>query len=110
MAKATASPPAKRHSGDRLRGKAKTPKQKTKKTSPPRIKSARKHENKPGPQGPFLLNRLVHFHAAIWHNLSPPLTTSVSSSTSRQHPARGSISLSGSSPRSRANASDEASS
>src|SRR5205807_4876761 len=27
-----------------------------------------------GPQGPFLLNRLVHFHAAIWHNLSPPLT------------------------------------
>jgi hypothetical protein len=23
---------------------------------------------------PFLLNRLVHFYAAIWHNLSPPLT------------------------------------
>ena len=23
---------------------------------------------------PFLLTRLVHFHAAIWHNLSPSLT------------------------------------
>ena len=31
-------------------------------------------KNKPGPQGPFLLNRLVHFHAVIWHNLCPALT------------------------------------
>jgi hypothetical protein len=25
---------------------------------------------------PFLLTRLVHYLAAIWHNLSPPLTPS----------------------------------
>src|ERR1700731_3743160 len=36
MAKATASPPARRRSGDRPRGKAKTPKHKTKETSPPK--------------------------------------------------------------------------
>jgi hypothetical protein len=28
----------------------------------------------PGLQSPFLLTRLVHFLAANWHNLSPPLT------------------------------------
>jgi hypothetical protein len=78
MAKATASPPAKRHSGDRPRGKAKTPKHKTKETSPPRIKSARKHENKPGLRSPFLLTRLVHYLAALWHILSPPLTANLS--------------------------------
>ena len=35
----------------------------------------RRHDSQPGLLGPFLLTRLVHFHAAIWHNLSPPLTT-----------------------------------
>jgi transposase len=47
-AKAIGSPPARRHSGDRLRGKAKTRKRKAKETPPPKYKSARKHENKPG--------------------------------------------------------------
>jgi hypothetical protein len=55
-------------------GKAKTPKHKTKENSPPRIKSARKHENKPGLRSPFLLTRLVHYLAALWHILSLPLT------------------------------------
>ena len=32
------------------------------------------HDSQTGLRGPFLLIRLVHFHAAIWHNLSPPLT------------------------------------
>jgi hypothetical protein len=45
---------------------------------PPKNKSAQKHENKPGPQSPFLLTQLVHFLTAIWHNLSPPLTSGVS--------------------------------
>src|ERR1700738_3606664 len=74
MAKATASPPARRRSGDRPRGKAKTPKYKTKETSPPKHESAWKHEINRGFIAPFLLTRSVHFHAAIWHNLSPPLT------------------------------------
>src|ERR1700736_1755886 len=74
MAKATASPPARRRSGDRPRGKAKTPKHKTKETSPPKHESAWKHEINRGFIAPFLLTRWVHFHAAIWHNLSPPLT------------------------------------
>src|ERR1700731_1310694 len=74
MAKATASPPARRRSGDRPRGKAKTPKHKTKETSPPKHESAWKHEINRGFIAPFLLTRSVHFHAAIWHNLSPPLT------------------------------------
>jgi hypothetical protein len=47
-AKAIGSPPARRHSGDRLRGKAKTRKRKAKKTPPSKYKSTRKHENKPG--------------------------------------------------------------
>ena len=34
----------------------------------------RASNNKPGLRSPFLLTRLVHFHAAIWHILSPPLT------------------------------------
>src|ERR1019366_3898339 len=74
MAKATASPPARRRSGDRPRGKAKTPKHKTKETSPPKHESAWKHEINRGFIAPFLLTRSVHFLAAIWHNLSPPLT------------------------------------
>src|SRR5208283_4152590 len=74
MAKATASPPARRRSGDRPRGKAKTPKHKTTETSQPKHESPRKHEINRGFIAPFLLTRSVHFHAAIWHNLSPPLT------------------------------------
>src|ERR1035437_9388748 len=77
MAKATASPPARRRSGDRPRGKAKTPKHKTKETSPPKHESAWKHEINRGFIAPFLLTRSVHFLAAIWHNLSPPLTKSL---------------------------------
>lgn len=34
----------------------------------------RQHTRKSGLHGPFLLTRLVHFHAAIWHILSPQLT------------------------------------
>src|SRR5208282_1432369 len=74
MAKATASPPARRRSGDRPRGKAKTPKHKTTETSQPKHESPRKHEINRGFIAPFLLTGSVHFHAAIWHNLSPPLT------------------------------------
>src|SRR5208283_349391 len=77
MAKATASPPARRRSGDRPRGKAKTPKHKTTETSQPKHESPRKHEINRGFIAPFLLTRSVHFHAAIWHNLSPPLTSFV---------------------------------
>src|ERR1019366_5736818 len=83
MAKATASPPARRRSGDRPRGKAKTPKHKTKETSPPKHESAWKHEINRGFIAPFLLTRSVHFLAAIWHNLSPPLTRGA-----RQHHRR----------------------
>src|ERR1700731_42079 len=61
MAKATASPPARRRSGDRPRGKAKTPKHKTKETSPPKHESAWKHEINRGFIAPFLLTRSVHF-------------------------------------------------
>ena len=39
--------------------------------------AARQQANKPGLRSPFLLTRLVHFHAAIWHNLSPPLTSEI---------------------------------
>src|ERR1700693_1474140 len=74
MAKATASPPARRRSGDRPRGKAKTPKYKTKETSPPKHESVWKHEINRSFIAPFLLTRSVHFLAAIWRNLSPPLT------------------------------------
>jgi hypothetical protein len=71
--KATGSPPARRRSGDQLRGKAKTRKRQTKETSPPRNKSAQKHENKPGLQSPFLLkptgtlsrHHLAHFVSAV---------------------------------------------
>src|SRR5580704_6045619 len=87
MAKATASPPARRRSGDRPRGKAKTPKHKTKETSPPKHESAWKHEINRGFIAPFLLTRSVHFHAAIWHNLSPPLTTAFDRSSSWQFEA-----------------------
>jgi hypothetical protein len=79
MAKATGSPPARRHSRVRLRGKAKTRKRQAKETPPPKYKSARKHENKPGLHSPFLSTRLVQYLAAIWHILSPPLTEPVHS-------------------------------
>jgi IstB-like ATP binding protein len=49
-------------------------KRQAKETPPPKYKSARKHENKPGLHSPFLSTRLVQYLAAIWHNLSPPLT------------------------------------
>src|ERR1700724_2071952 len=42
--------------------------------APPKYKSARKQENKPGLHSPFLSTRLVQYLAAIWHILSPPLT------------------------------------
>ena len=32
-----------------------------------------KCDSQPGLRGPFLLTRLVYFHAANWHNLFPPL-------------------------------------
>src|SRR3954462_12504861 len=41
---------------------------------PPRTHDATPRDNQPGLRSPSLLTRLVHFHAAIWHNLSPPLT------------------------------------
>src|SRR6202007_2896488 len=41
---------------------------------PPKYESTWKHKNKSRLQSPFLLTRLVHFHAALCHNLSPPLT------------------------------------
>src|ERR1700730_12293376 len=58
MAKATASPPARRHNGDRLRGKAKPQRHQTKETPPPKHESAWKHENKPGLHSPFSLNQI----------------------------------------------------
>src|SRR3984893_12006724 len=73
-AKATGSPPARRHSRDRLRGKAKKPKYKTKESPSPSFKATQKHNHKPGLQSPFLSIRLVQYLAAIWHILSPPLT------------------------------------
>src|SRR5208283_5519246 len=74
MAKATASPLARRHNGDRLRAKVKPQRHQTKETPPSKHESAWKHEINRGFIAPFLLTRLVHFLAAIWHNLSPPLT------------------------------------
>jgi hypothetical protein len=47
LAKATGSPPAKRHSGDRVRGKSQARKSQTKEAPPPKYKSTRKH-HKPG--------------------------------------------------------------
>src|ERR1700730_16317937 len=73
-AKATGSPPARRHNRDWLRGKAKKPKHKTKESPSPSFKSTQKHNHKPGLQSPFLSTRLVQYLAAIWHILSPPLT------------------------------------
>src|ERR1700731_3509670 len=58
MAKATASPPARRHNGDRLRGKANPQRHQTKETPPPKHESAWKHENKPGLHSPFSLNQI----------------------------------------------------
>jgi hypothetical protein len=80
MVKATGSPPARRHSGDRLGGKAKKPKYKTKESPSQSFKSTQisrhKHNHKPGLQSPLLSTRLGQYLTAIWHNLSPPLTTS----------------------------------
>jgi hypothetical protein len=58
MAKATASPRARRHNGDRLRAKAKPRRHQTKETPPPKHESAWKHENKPGLDSPFSLNQI----------------------------------------------------
>jgi hypothetical protein len=55
-----------------LRSEAKIRKRQTKETPPPKYKSVLKARKRtPGLHSPFLLTRLVHFHAAIWHNLSP---------------------------------------
>jgi hypothetical protein len=60
---------------DQLTGMAKIQKHQTKEILPPKSKiSTKKNKNNTGLQSPFLLTRLVHFLAAIWHNLSPPLT------------------------------------
>jgi hypothetical protein len=74
MARATGSRPARRHSRDRLRGKAQTRKPQIKEIPKPKYKLQRSTKISRGLQSPFLLTRLVHFLAAIWHNLSPPLT------------------------------------
>src|ERR1700730_10437249 len=58
MAKATASPLARRHNGDRLRAKAKPRRHQTKETPPPKHESAWKYENKPGFHSPFSLNQI----------------------------------------------------
>jgi hypothetical protein len=43
--------------------------------SEPSLRSARLNARQTtGPLGPFLSTRPVHSQAAIWHNLSPPLT------------------------------------
>jgi len=42
------------------------------------------HNNKPGLRSPFLLTRLVHFHAAIRHILSPPFTPGDGDAIGRQ--------------------------
>jgi hypothetical protein len=77
MVKATGLPPARRRSGDRLRGMAKTQEHQTKEFLPPKSKSAQKNKITPGYQSPFLLTRLEHFLAAISQILSPPLTSIV---------------------------------
>jgi hypothetical protein len=59
------SPPARRHSRDWLKGKAKKPKCKTKESPSPSFKSTQKHNHKPGLQRPFLSTRLVQYLAAI---------------------------------------------
>src|ERR1700730_15573042 len=50
------------------------PKSKNTKRRRSRRQSLNQYKNNTGLQSPFLLTRLVHFLAAIWHNLSPPLT------------------------------------
>lgn len=44
--------------------------------SPHASQCARKDKS-PGHRRPFLLTRLVHFHAAIWHIFAPPLTAAL---------------------------------
>jgi hypothetical protein len=58
MAKATASPLARRHNGDRLRAKAKPRRHQTKEAPPPKHEPAWKHENKPGLHSPFSLTQI----------------------------------------------------
>ena len=58
MAKATASPRARRHNRDRLRAKAKPRRHQTNETPPPKHELAWKHENKPGLHSPFSLNQI----------------------------------------------------
>jgi hypothetical protein len=72
MATATGSRQPRRRNGDQLTAMAKIQKHQTKEILPPKSKSALKNKNNTGLQSPFLLTRLVHFLAAIWHNLSPP--------------------------------------
>src|SRR5450631_1413488 len=74
MATATGSRQPRRRNGDQLRREPKARNCQTKEILPPNCKSVQKNKNNSGLQSPFLLTRLVHFQAAIWHNLSPLLT------------------------------------
>src|SRR5450631_2139388 len=76
MATATGSRQPRRRNGDQLRREPKARNCQTKEILPPNCKSVQKNKNNSGLQSPFLLTRLVHFQAAIWHNLSPLLTQS----------------------------------
>src|SRR5580704_1406891 len=80
-------PPRHQQEGAAATGPGAKPKHQTKETSPPKHESAWKHEINRGFIAPFLLTRSVHFHAAIWHNLSPPLTTAFDRSSSWQFEA-----------------------
>src|SRR5450631_4586378 len=71
MATATGSRQPRRRNGDQLRREPKARNCQTKEILPPNCKSVQKNKNNSGLQSPFLLTRLVHFQAAIWHNLSP---------------------------------------
>src|SRR5476651_743433 len=77
MATATGSRQPRRRNGDQLRREPKARNCQTKEILPPNCKSVQKNKNNSGLQSPFLLTRLVHFQAAIWHNLSPLLTGAV---------------------------------
>src|SRR5450631_3157080 len=75
MATATGSRQPRRRNGDQLRREPKARNCQTKEILPPNCKSVQKNKNNSGLLSPFLLTRLVHFQAAIWHNLSPLLTS-----------------------------------
>src|ERR1035438_1248623 len=90
MATATGSRQPRRRNGDQLRREPKARNCQTKEILPPNCKSVQKNKNNSGLQSPFLLTRLVHFQAAIWHNLSPLLTAepvSIGSCLLRRFPA-----------------------